>query len=252
VDIPAIDRWLATVPKPYVVAEFPLDDELNVGAADRRHSQFMLHSTAHWQKTVHGYSGVRPALHYGLFSEMTQFPDEISLLALASVGVGYVVIHTDYYPPGEWARVEARLPRFSHWLTLEKVIGHGRVYSVRQPSPEQLLRGRFEEFVSAIRAGDSQTLATFYSLDALLSRPDGRIFNGRDQIAEWLMQNPEEATAITMEADRFDAAAGTVRGRFTLGSGRSARHGEFMQVWKIVELRWRLAAELFSVTDTQP
>src|SRR6185295_20401989 len=60
VDIPAVDRWLDSQPKPFVVAEVPLPSYGSGGNAwERRQTEFMLHATAHWQKTVHGYSGLR-------------------------------------------------------------------------------------------------------------------------------------------------------------------------------------------------
>ena len=90
----------------------------------------MFHSTAHWQKTVHGYSGLRPPLHDHLYSELRQFPDEVSLGALVHHGVDYVVVHTDLYPPGEWAKVEERLAGFQDALKLAHVDGAGRVYAL--------------------------------------------------------------------------------------------------------------------------
>jgi len=134
VEIPAIDRWLDTQPKPFVIAEVPLPNPNNMGAFERRHTAYMLHSTAHWQKTVHGYSGFRPELHEALYSEMTQFPDDTSLDAFVRLGVHYVVVHTDLYPQGEWAAVEERIGRYQDWLKLEHVEGAGRVYSVTRPS----------------------------------------------------------------------------------------------------------------------
>jgi len=93
----------------------------------------MIHSTAHWQKTVHGYSGWRTDLHMQLFDAMQTFPDETSVASLSGLGVTYIVVHTDYYPPGEWNGVEERLRGFSSRLRLEHVEGAGRVYSVVKP-----------------------------------------------------------------------------------------------------------------------
>ena len=56
-EIPAVDLWVARQQKPFTVAEVP------VTWSARYHSNYMLHSMAHWQKTVHGYSGIQPALH---------------------------------------------------------------------------------------------------------------------------------------------------------------------------------------------
>lgn len=127
VEIPAVDRWLARQPTPFVVAEVPLL------WTERLQTAYMLHSMAHWQKTVHGYSGLRPPLHEDLYRQLRNFPDEKGLYTLWRLGVGYVVVHTDAYPPGEWATVEERIGQFRAWLTLEHAEGAGRVYSLRGP-----------------------------------------------------------------------------------------------------------------------
>jgi hypothetical protein len=116
-----------------VIAEVPLPDPMNAGAFERRQTQYMLHSMAHWQKTVHGYSGWRAPLHEQLYLEMRNFPDEASLRSLAGLGVTYIVVHTELYPPGEWPQVEARLGFWEDWLRLEHTGGTGRVYSLTNP-----------------------------------------------------------------------------------------------------------------------
>src|SRR4029077_5764657 len=83
VQIPAVDRWLADQPKPFAVAELPMANRANLGAWERRHTEYMLHSMAHWQKTVEGYSGLRPPLHEELYAQLVNFPDEGSLSNLA-------------------------------------------------------------------------------------------------------------------------------------------------------------------------
>jgi hypothetical protein len=96
----------------------------------------MLHSMAHWQKTIHGYSGIRPPLHEQLYFELETFPDETCLQSLARLKVDYIVVHTDLYPPGEWPKIEERLKAFSTWLKLEHVEGAGRVYSLQHLEPQ--------------------------------------------------------------------------------------------------------------------
>jgi hypothetical protein len=130
VEIPEIDRWLDSRPKPFAIAEVPLADYGGGGAWERRHSEFMLHSMAHWQKTVHGYSGHRPQRHIELYWQLRLFPDEPSLTSLEQLGVHYVVVHTELYPEGEWPRIEERLRSFGDRLKLEQEIGTGRVYSL--------------------------------------------------------------------------------------------------------------------------
>jgi hypothetical protein len=136
VDIPIADRWLASRPAPFAVAEVPLPDPLQAGPFERRQTMYMLHSMAHWQKTVHGYSGFRAPLHDRLYALLRSFPDVASLDELARLDVRYVVVHTDLYPPGEWDQVAARIDRFGGRLQLEHVAGAGRVYSLRLPAQQ--------------------------------------------------------------------------------------------------------------------
>jgi len=126
-DIPAVDRWVAGQPKPFSVAEVP------VTTSERYHSNYMLHSMAHWQKTVHGYSGIRPALHDELYQQLRRFPSQESVRRLAQLGVTYVIVHSSWFPPGERPLIEARLLRFSSSLRLEYVDPESRVYSIHRP-----------------------------------------------------------------------------------------------------------------------
>jgi len=91
---------------------------------------YMLHSTAHWQKTVHGQSGIEPRSHTELYREMKEFPREESLRALARFGVGYIVVHEDMYPADQWPEIDARIQAVPQWLRLEHRSGAGRVYSL--------------------------------------------------------------------------------------------------------------------------
>ena len=112
VDIPAVDRWLDTQPKPFVVAEMPVPSPGNWGAHERMHVESMLHATAHWQKTIHGYSSLRRPLHTRVYVELTAFPDERSVANLQELGVNYVIVHTDKYTGDRWREVESQLARF--------------------------------------------------------------------------------------------------------------------------------------------
>ena len=131
VDVPAIDRWLDTQPKPFVVAEVPVPSQGDLGALERQQTQSMLHATAHWQRTVHGYSGIRRPLHDQLYRDMSSFPDAGSINSLREVGVRYVVVHTNEYAE-RWRVVEEQIAR-TPALRLEHVEGPGRVYSILPP-----------------------------------------------------------------------------------------------------------------------
>jgi len=129
VQAPAADLWLDRQPKPFSVAEVPVPTA-HEGGEERRQTAFMLHSMAHWQKTVHGYSGLRPALHYELFRQLRLFPDGTSLARLTALGVDYVVVHIDLYPPGEWPVIEERLQQFDKAMKLVYSDETARVYAI--------------------------------------------------------------------------------------------------------------------------
>jgi hypothetical protein len=128
-EVPAIDRWLATLPGPFVVAELPTPGPRQAGAFERFQTAAMLHSTAHWQPTIHGYSGIRSPRLDEASEALRLFPDDRSIQVLADLGVTYVVIHTELYEPGEWPAIEAALSGHTR-LRLAKTEGAGRVYAL--------------------------------------------------------------------------------------------------------------------------
>jgi hypothetical protein len=131
-EIPSADRWVAQQPKPFVVAELP-----SAGGYQRFQTMYMLHSMAHWQKTVHGFSGIRPTLHEELYAQLRSFPSEASVRHLAQLDVTYVIVHSSWFSPEERQVVEERLPAFGSWLKLEYMDADSRVYSIHRPSKEE-------------------------------------------------------------------------------------------------------------------
>lgn len=134
VDLPAVDRWLDDQPKPFVIAEVPMPRSPSFAVIAERNSLYMLHAMAHWQKTVHGYSGVEPPLSTRLFRQLSHFPEKDDLGTLVDLGVRYIVMHTELYRGNELADVEARLRQCQDWLTLEHAEDGGRVYSIHRPA----------------------------------------------------------------------------------------------------------------------
>lgn len=130
VDVPSIDRVLAERPRPFVAVELPVPDPTDATRSARLHSHFMLHSTAHWQPIVNGYSGIVPPRHQRLFMILTAFPDTASLRELEELGVGYAVLHRDMYSDEDWDRVVARAAEFPDRLRLEAETSDGRLYSL--------------------------------------------------------------------------------------------------------------------------
>ena len=109
---------------------------------ERHQTEAMLHATAHWQKTIHGYSGIRRPRHEELYRELTQFPDVVSITDLREVGVTHVVVHTDEYGD-RWPAVEAAIAK-TPALRLDHVEGAGRVYSLLPP--ETLTSGKVSRY----------------------------------------------------------------------------------------------------------
>jgi hypothetical protein len=131
VETPAIDKWLATVPAPVVVAELPVPSAGNVGALERHQTRSMFHATAHWHKTIHGYSSLRRPLHDQLYRDLSAFPDAVSIASLQAVGVTHVIVHTDDYGD-RWPAVEERIAA-TPALRLLHVEAAGRAYSLAPP-----------------------------------------------------------------------------------------------------------------------
>jgi hypothetical protein len=127
IERPAAERWLARQPAPFSVVEIP------VARAERTHTRYMLHSMTHWQKTVHGYSGIRPRLHTDLYARLRTFPNDGALEILERLGVDYLVAHGSLYPPGEWMEVESRLATYAPRLRLVHAEGEDRVYRLTGP-----------------------------------------------------------------------------------------------------------------------
>jgi hypothetical protein len=140
IETPAIDRWLAAQPRPFAAVELPVADPRDETRAARLHSTYMLHSMAHWQPIVNGYSGHTPARHDRLFRRLASFPDDDSLSELEAMGVHYVVVHADLYPPDEWRSVSERLRARGERLRVEAEIEGGLAFrlvrSATRPQPQ--------------------------------------------------------------------------------------------------------------------
>ena len=121
---PAAERWLADQPGPFVVAEVP-----NSGTP-REQSTYMLHSMTHWQKTVHGFSGIDPPEHFAMYAALRSFPDAGSLERLRAFGVTLVVVHIDRYQPERWPDVDLALSRTAE-LEIVFQEPRSRVYRLR-------------------------------------------------------------------------------------------------------------------------
>lgn len=125
---PPIDAWVATQPTPFRVLELPVPrPDLSLRQA-RFHSEYLLHSAAHWQPIVNGYSSLVPPRHEQLFAELFHFPTESGLSRLEELGVTYVVLHEDMYQPERLAATLTGIERFGDRIRLVRRVGEGRAY----------------------------------------------------------------------------------------------------------------------------
>lgn len=132
--VPAADQWLNQQPKPFVVGEVPMPDPDDVNLANTLNARYMLHATAHWQQTVHGYSGLLPKAHEDLYAALWKFPSQDAITRLLSFNVTYVVVHEDFSSAAQRAKTDAALLPFAAWLTLVHEAADGRVYALHRPT----------------------------------------------------------------------------------------------------------------------
>jgi hypothetical protein len=137
VELPEIDRVLAARPKPFAAVELPVADPADAAGSARLHSRYMLHSMAHWQPIVNGYSGIVPPRHERLFRMLTAFPDTASLAELEAIGVGYAVLHRELYDEAQWRAALARAEAMGARLKLEAETADGRLYSLPFARPRR-------------------------------------------------------------------------------------------------------------------
>lgn len=130
--LPAIDRWLDRQIKPFTVAEAPMPrDPEDYSAQNARNALYMVHSMAHWQKTVHGFSGVLPDEHNQLYRAMAAFPSEDAISRLRRLGTTYVIYHADLTNAETRAQLDQQFAPFANALLLVHEEADGRAYRLR-------------------------------------------------------------------------------------------------------------------------
>lgn len=130
--IAPIDHWLDSQPKPFAIAEVPVSASRDDSRRAEVATMYMLHSLAHHQPTVFGYSGAEPATYRPLYDKLIGFPSDESIRALTETGVTYVVAHLEYFTPEDRDAFLARAATFSDRLTVAHRDGLGLVYKLKQ------------------------------------------------------------------------------------------------------------------------
>ncbi len=105
--IPAIYSWLGSVSGPLAIAELPMPiTEQDEGIEDAR---YQLYSLAHHKRLANGVATFVPPITRKLRTEMQRFPHNASVALLRELGITYVFVHTDLYPPEEVERLRAAI-----------------------------------------------------------------------------------------------------------------------------------------------
>ena len=84
--VPDVYTWLANETDDLAIVELPAGKYL----CD---SKYLYYSTFHWKSIVNGYSGFVPEGYQDIIRILWNFPSNISINTLQSIGVKYVIIH---------------------------------------------------------------------------------------------------------------------------------------------------------------
>ena len=70
---------------------------------------YMYYSTFHWARLLNGYSGFSPSWYPRLRVASREFPSDESIGVFRERGAEYFALHEEFYPPGRYRDVVARL-----------------------------------------------------------------------------------------------------------------------------------------------
>ena len=122
-DIPAVYRYVRTLPPDAVLIEFPLGTWVY-------EIRYVYYSTEHWRPLINGYSGVFP-LQYTLRAQLlrdVQHEPDRAWQALGESGATHAIVHEGAYKAGGGAGISQWLA--SHGARLVAEFGQDRVFAV--------------------------------------------------------------------------------------------------------------------------
>jgi hypothetical protein len=139
-ELDRVYRWLAHE-KSTTFVELPIDP-FGLTTAIRQYA-----STLHWQRALHGTSGVEPPLYRYAVHRLDRFPDPDVVADLAALDVRHAVVHLQLLAPDARARLDAAVrarrvlkPRWSHGPTAVYALRPGRRAPRRDASDRPLDR----------------------------------------------------------------------------------------------------------------
>jgi len=126
-EIPPVYQWLLTeTPADTVVLELPF--------ADSSEFLYEYYSSHHWRRLANGGTGFTPPIYRNMRQWFSTFPDARSMDVIQQIGIDLVVLHPDSYPPEEWQRVLADLPRYLPAISQIDQVGDDLVLHIAPPA----------------------------------------------------------------------------------------------------------------------
>jgi len=125
--IPPVYAWLRQqTPPDSVILELPHRDA----------SEFLYeyYSTHHWRKLANGGTGYTPPVYKNMRQWFLTFPDARSVDVIQQMGIDWVVLHADMYPPADWQRLLTELSRY--WPAIAEIHQIDRDLALRIAQPE--------------------------------------------------------------------------------------------------------------------
>ncbi|MFW6202463.1 MAG: YybH family protein [Gemmatimonadota bacterium] len=119
-----------------------------------------------------------------------------------------------------------------------------------------------DELLARLGRGDANGAAAFYTPDALLLPPDGRVIRGREAIRSFWAETVASTRILRSASNATDVRhdgrglAGVV-GRYALvtstdGGAAVESRGTTLLVWRLTRDGWRIHADMWTVEPTNP
>ncbi|MGE5531081.1 MAG: hypothetical protein ACM3VW_03050 [Bacteroidota bacterium] len=124
-------QWLANQPDDPVILELPIPSQPILRAFTEATRQY--YSTAHWKRTVNGYSGFSTRTYEAIAESSQSFPDPATIAWLQGLRVNLVILHRDDYEDEQYERLWAELPGYASQLRPVADIAETRVLQVVLP-----------------------------------------------------------------------------------------------------------------------
>lgn len=113
------------------------------------------------------------------------------------------------------------------------------------------------KFMEAIKSGDMDAIASFYTEDGKVFPPNFETIEGRENIkGMWEMMSENGMPILAFETVSAEAFGNTAieEGRYTVSTpdGQEVDKGKYMVIWKKVDGKWLLHLDMFNTSMPAP